>query len=115
MFFATKLRVPAARLFRKIFTLAPPPIALIESTIEELPIWALPAATCCNDRALEPELIRSKSRPSSVNKPLLSATTAGQIETLMPVTTAESVERVWAAAGCTIEKSEIGSTRTRSF
>src|SRR5258707_15894438 len=78
MFFAaTKLWVPTARLLRKIFTLAPPPIALIESTIEELPIGARPAATRCNDRALQPELIKSKSTPTSMNKRFVSRTLPG--------------------------------------
>jgi hypothetical protein len=46
--------------------LAPLSIARSVSTIEELPIGALPAATCCTERVLAPELMKSKSSPSSL-------------------------------------------------
>ena len=85
-----RLWVPTARLLRKTFTLAPPPMARSVSTIDELPIGALPAATCCSERVLAPELMRSKSRPSSRKKPFLSATMAGQMVTLTLMTTTGS-------------------------
>jgi len=41
-------------------------MARMVSTIDELPIGAEPAATCCAERVLEPELMKSKSSPSSL-------------------------------------------------
>ncbi len=88
---AIRLCVPTARLLRKIFTLAPPPMARIESTIDELPMSPLPAATCCNERALAPELMKSTLMPSSAKNPFWSATIAGQIDTLTPMMMADTV------------------------
>jgi hypothetical protein len=93
-----RLWVPTARLLRKTLTLAPPLMARSVSTIDELPIGALPAATCCSERVLAPELMRSKSRPSSRKKPFLSATMAGQMVTLTLITTTGSGVRACATA-----------------
>ena len=61
-----RLWVPTARLLRNTLTLAPLSMARSVSTIDELPIGAEPAATCCTERVLAPELMKSKSRPSSL-------------------------------------------------
>ena len=63
---------------------------------------ALPAATCCSERALAPAEIMSTLTPSAVKKPFWSATIAGQIDTLTPMMVAVTVGgAVWArdAAG----------------
>ena len=69
VFAAIRLCVPTARLLRKILTLAPPPMPRMVSTMEELPMSALPAATCSSARALAPELMKSTFKPSSAKKP----------------------------------------------
>ncbi len=69
------------------------------STMDELPIMALPAATCCTERALAPESIKSMSSPCARKKPFSLATIAGQMETLTPITTVGTGTGACAAAG----------------
>src|SRR5262249_27131799 len=106
---AIRLWVPTARLLRKIFTLAPPPMPRMVSTMDELPTSALPAATCCSERELAPALTKSTFRPSSAKNPFSSATIAGQIDTLMPMMAAVTVGGPSARAGAAIVNARLSA------
>ena len=62
---AIRLWVPTARLLTTTLTPAPAAMARTVSTMDELPMAALPAATCWTERALAPESIKSMSSPCS--------------------------------------------------
>ncbi len=113
VFWPIRLWVPTARLLRKILIPAPLSMARMVSTIDELPIGAEPAATCWAERVLLPELMKSKSRPSSLKKPFLSATMAGQMVTLTLITTADSGSP--ASAGCGAAKPPISVAKTANL